>query len=200
TVVAESRKLPARVWRAVLDGILTFDSAAELRTLRCPTLIVWGDRDSAFPRDEQYRLRDGIAGARLTIYSETGHSPQWERPAQFVRDVLAFIASAPGDCRPADNRRQRQPARARPVPGPAVSGLQTAVRLQYGGCSGDATTRKIAPTSHGTGVAHGERRRMGLFGIVIALMFFCHFKNRHRSLRERHPGWDGSHDWWAERQ
>jgi pimeloyl-ACP methyl ester carboxylesterase len=97
TVVAESRKLPARVWRAVLDGILTFDSAAELRTLRCPTLIVWGDRDSAFPRDEQYRLRDGIAGARLTIYSETGHSPQWERPAQFVRDVLAFIASAPGD-------------------------------------------------------------------------------------------------------
>src|SRR5262245_49727787 len=41
---------------------------------------------------------------------------------------------------------------------------------------------------------------MSLFGIVIALMFFCHFKNRHRAHRQRHPGWDGSHDWWAARQ
>jgi len=92
-VVAESRKLPARVWRAALAGILAFESAAELPAIRCPTAIVWGDRDGIFGRDEQNRLRGAIAGARLTIYPETGHAPHWERPARFARDLLAFVAA-----------------------------------------------------------------------------------------------------------
>lgn len=93
-IVAESLKLPARVWHAVLDGILAFDAVAELPRIGCPTLIVWGEHDGIFDRDEQHRLRAAIPDARLVVYHDTGHSPNWERPAQLVDDVLAFIAES----------------------------------------------------------------------------------------------------------
>jgi non-heme chloroperoxidase len=32
-----------------------------------------------------------IRGARLTIYPETGHCPNWERPEQVAADLQAFL-------------------------------------------------------------------------------------------------------------
>jgi pimeloyl-ACP methyl ester carboxylesterase len=95
-VVAESLKLPARVWRAMCHGIMAFDSTAELQALDCPTLLVWGDRDAIFGRDDQDRLLAAIAGARLHVHPQTGHSPQWERPGDVVRELLAFIDATGG--------------------------------------------------------------------------------------------------------
>jgi signal transduction histidine kinase len=40
---------------------------------------------------------------------------------------------------------------------------------------------------------------MAILGIVIALMFFCHFKNRLRAHRRHALGSDAP-DWWADRQ
>ena len=91
-VVAESRKLPARVWREAFTGILAADVARDLSRLpRVPTLIAWGDRDDIFPRADQERLRDGIAGATLVVYEGGGHAFHWEEPERFARDLTAFI-------------------------------------------------------------------------------------------------------------
>jgi pimeloyl-ACP methyl ester carboxylesterase len=92
-VLAESLKLPAFVWRAVLEGQLAADTTARLEQIQAPTLILWGDQDTIFPRSEQEKLRDGIARAELKVYAETGHSAQWERPEQVVRDMEACLAS-----------------------------------------------------------------------------------------------------------
>jgi non-heme chloroperoxidase len=35
-----------------------------------------------------------IPNARLTIYPETGHCPNWERPERVVADLFAFIQDA----------------------------------------------------------------------------------------------------------
>jgi non-heme chloroperoxidase len=93
-VVAESLKLPARVWRAALQALVDTDDSAELARLRLPTLVLWGDRDAYFPRQEQDRLAAAIPGARLTVYTETGHSPHWERPERVARDLEAFLDGA----------------------------------------------------------------------------------------------------------
>jgi non-heme chloroperoxidase len=93
-LVAESRKLPARVWRDAADGLAAFDDTADLGRIAAPTLLVWGDRDGLLPREEQQRLAAAIPGARSQVYPETGHSPHWERPERFVADLDAFLREA----------------------------------------------------------------------------------------------------------
>lgn len=56
TVVQESLKVPARVWKAAVEGLLNDDSSEELDTIKAPTLIVWGDRDETCPRSDQEAL------------------------------------------------------------------------------------------------------------------------------------------------
>jgi len=66
----------------------------QLREIDVPTLILWGEQDALFPREEQERLAAAIPGATLKIYPETGHAVHWERPEQVVRDLDAFMEEA----------------------------------------------------------------------------------------------------------
>ena len=45
-------------------------------------------------RAEQDALLSALGNAVLKVYTETGHSPQWERPEQFVGDLEAFLDHA----------------------------------------------------------------------------------------------------------
>jgi len=94
TVVSESLKLPARVWRDYMEqAVLSIDQdhVLPLREIDVPTLILWGERDPLFPREEQERLAAAIPGATLRVYPDTGHAVHWDRPEQVVRDLEAFI-------------------------------------------------------------------------------------------------------------
>jgi pimeloyl-ACP methyl ester carboxylesterase len=92
-IVAESLKLPARVWKAALSSLLTADPAPDLARIRCPVLILGGDRDGVFSRREQEHLATRIHGAILKISPEIGHDPQWEAPGDVALDLLAFLQS-----------------------------------------------------------------------------------------------------------
>src|ERR687895_1284381 len=94
TVVSESLKLPARVWRDYLEGaVLSIDRdyVVELREIDVPTLMLWGEQDPLFPREEQERLAEAIPGATLKVYPETGHPVPWDRPEWVVRDLEEFM-------------------------------------------------------------------------------------------------------------
>jgi pimeloyl-ACP methyl ester carboxylesterase len=91
TVVGESLKVPAHVWRSALEPMLTTDFASELRRIRADTLIVWGDRDAFTPRADQDELATAIACSRLTVYEGTGHSPHWEEPERFAAQLVSFV-------------------------------------------------------------------------------------------------------------
>jgi non-heme chloroperoxidase len=77
TVVEESLKVPARVWRAALEGLLEADHSVGLYKIKAPTLIVWGDRDAFCPRSDQEALRAAITGSRLLVYTGAGHALHW---------------------------------------------------------------------------------------------------------------------------
>lgn len=91
TLVAESSKLPARVWQDALDGLIAEDHAARLGRLRVPTLIISGDHDGFFSVDEQRALARAIRGSKYLLYPDTGHAPHAERPRRFVDDVRHFL-------------------------------------------------------------------------------------------------------------
>jgi non-heme chloroperoxidase len=91
-IIFESMKLPARLWREVLDNLLAYEDAAQLARIVAPTLIMWGNRDALFARADQERLVAAIPGATLKIYPDTGHCPNWERPESVAADLSAFMA------------------------------------------------------------------------------------------------------------
>jgi non-heme chloroperoxidase len=91
TVVNESLKVPARVWQATFSTFLQEEWSSELGKMTVPTLIVWGDQDAFCPRGDQDLLKEAISHSQLLVYSGAGHSPHWEEPARFARDVVTFI-------------------------------------------------------------------------------------------------------------
>jgi pimeloyl-ACP methyl ester carboxylesterase len=94
-VVAESRKVPARVWRAALAGLLETERFTGIGGSQIPALLIWGDRDGMFSRAEQEALVAALPIASLKVYRETGHAPHWERPKEVVRDLERFLRTAP---------------------------------------------------------------------------------------------------------
>jgi non-heme chloroperoxidase len=92
TVVRESLKVPARIWRATFADFLEADFSAHLRRISAPTLIVWGDRDTLCSRGEQEALRERIRGAELIVYAGAGHGFHWEDPAQFASDLQSWCS------------------------------------------------------------------------------------------------------------
>jgi non-heme chloroperoxidase len=96
TVISESLKLPARVWRDYLEGVVLAE-AAPLGEIKAPTLIMWGEHDPYPPREAQERLAREIPDATLKVYPDSSHAMHWERPEEVVRDLEEFIK----DTRPA---------------------------------------------------------------------------------------------------
>ena len=94
TVVSESLKLPARVWIDYLEqAVLSIDHdyVLGMRKIEAPTLMLWGEQDPLFPREEQERLAAAIPHAALKVYPDTGHAVHWDRPEWVVRDLEEFM-------------------------------------------------------------------------------------------------------------
>jgi non-heme chloroperoxidase len=91
-VIAESLKLPARVWRAALAGALAATPPTDTGVITAPTRIVWGDQDAYCPRGDQVLLAAAIPGSELIVYEGTGHALHWEEPARAAADVAAFVS------------------------------------------------------------------------------------------------------------
>lgn len=89
-VVRESLKVPARVWRSALEGLMGVDYSGELSKVEAPTLIIWGDQDSFCPRGDQDALAAAIKDSRLMVYHGAGHAVHWEEPERFASDLAAF--------------------------------------------------------------------------------------------------------------
>lgn len=91
-VVAESLKLPARVWVAALDGMTAFEAGDH--AIRCATLVVGGSNDGVFSVPEQQSLAQHIPGATVETAEGIGHALHWEDPERFVAALSHVMTSA----------------------------------------------------------------------------------------------------------
>lgn len=91
TVVAESLKVPAHVWRRALDAQIAQDCTADHAAIAAPTLVLWGDKDTIGSHEQQTQIAAAIRDARLIVYGGIGHSPHWEAPHRVAADIAAFL-------------------------------------------------------------------------------------------------------------
>jgi pimeloyl-ACP methyl ester carboxylesterase len=95
-IIEESLKIPPRLWPVMIDCLLAYDDTQELGGIPAPTLLLWGDHDALFSRAQQDALLAILPAARLKVYRETGHCPNWERPEMVAADIADFVATVSG--------------------------------------------------------------------------------------------------------
>jgi pimeloyl-ACP methyl ester carboxylesterase len=81
---------PVAVARAI-SFVSTRDLRAELRGVRAPTLLLWGERDRLVP----VRVADewqSILHASRIVYVTCGHVPMLEAPEQVAAEILGFLS------------------------------------------------------------------------------------------------------------
>jgi 2-hydroxy-6-oxonona-2,4-dienedioate hydrolase len=71
-------------------------SEEEVRTVKSPTLIIWGTDDELTGLATADRLVTVIPGARKLVIDDAGHMPQWEKPDEFNRMVAEFLKREAG--------------------------------------------------------------------------------------------------------
>jgi pimeloyl-ACP methyl ester carboxylesterase len=76
----------------MFDSLLAYDDTHELSRIRAPTHLLWGDHDALFSRAQQDAFLATLPAARLKVYEETGHCPNWERPEWVAADIKNLVA------------------------------------------------------------------------------------------------------------
>jgi non-heme chloroperoxidase len=87
----ERLAIPQNVWKADLKLMLAEDNSARLTGISVPTLILWGEQDQVFVKEDQDRLRAEIKNAQFKSYPGAGHTVQWEMPLEVATDIRNFI-------------------------------------------------------------------------------------------------------------
>lgn len=64
----------------------------KLSSIAQPALVIWGQQDRILPVAHAHIAAKGLPNARLHIFNPCGHWPHVERPEEFNRLVLEFLA------------------------------------------------------------------------------------------------------------
>ncbi len=63
-----------------------------VKTIKRPTLIIWGRQDGLVPLADGERFNKDIAGSKMIVIDQCGHVPNAEKPGEFNAAVLKFLA------------------------------------------------------------------------------------------------------------
>ena len=89
-LIEDLLKVPVHAWKEMFASLLDYDDMSELPLVHAPTLLVWGDADPLISRSMQDELARVLRHAELVIYEGVAHTPRWEAPARFAREVTTF--------------------------------------------------------------------------------------------------------------
>ena len=84
----------ARAYRGLTVPFNALDEneALYFYDLQVPVLVVWGEQDELIKVEEGRVAADEIDRARFVSLDDCGHSPMEEKPQEFLRQVLPFLA------------------------------------------------------------------------------------------------------------
>lgn len=84
-----------RFVQAVLSSSGSVPFGEIVRSVRAPTLVLWGEQDRWIPPRDAARFAQAIHGARVVTLSGCGHVPQEECPPAVLTHLRPFLSAAP---------------------------------------------------------------------------------------------------------
>ncbi len=91
-IASLSRNAKRTYWQSI-RAIRFFDIEQQVSAIRCPTLVIAGDRDTTVPLASKEFLRRAIPGARLFVVPDSGHATPYDQSEVFNREVLGFVST-----------------------------------------------------------------------------------------------------------
>ena len=77
--------------RAIMSRVVNEDLKGLLPEIKAPTLLIWGEKDTATPMRDARLMQKLIPDAGLVSYPEAGHYSYLARPAQTRAVIQSFL-------------------------------------------------------------------------------------------------------------
>ena len=88
----EGKKTSTQAALASLDAWERWDGRKRLKHIKCPTLIVWSNKDRSYDWNQQQILKEGIINSRMEIIENCAHNSHMEKPILFNKVVKNFLS------------------------------------------------------------------------------------------------------------
>lgn len=79
--------------RAILSRVVNEDLRHVMPSIKAPTLLIWGENDTATPISDARYMESHIPGAGLVAFPGCGHYSFLDNPVQFAAVLRSFLAS-----------------------------------------------------------------------------------------------------------
>lgn len=91
----QSMRTPSWAAAPMLDAFAHADLRDDLDAISIPVLVMHGVHDAWCVIGAARYVAQRVAGGEIVEFADSGHSPQWEEPEKFARELDAFLARAP---------------------------------------------------------------------------------------------------------
>lgn len=83
--------------RRILSKVVNEDLTDRLSSIKAPTLLIWGENDTATPLRDAKIMEEKIPDAGLVAFPGCGHYSFLDNPSQFAAVLRSFLQSDEGD-------------------------------------------------------------------------------------------------------
>ena len=90
---SEDYRKASPMMRDILVNTVNLDITEDVKEIKCPTLIVWGEYDEAVPLSRAYELEKLIDNAGVVVYEGCTHYAYLENLGQTINVLRSFFGS-----------------------------------------------------------------------------------------------------------
>lgn len=91
TMGSEDYRAASPVMRGTLSRVIGEDLSAELRLIKQPTLLIWGESDTATPAWMGERMHNLIPNSRLVEIKKAGHYAFLDQPGKVISEIWIHL-------------------------------------------------------------------------------------------------------------
>ena len=74
-----------------MQAMQNWNGIVNLKKIKIPTLITWGNKDKSYTRQQVEMLKNRIKNSKLRVFNNCAHNAHLENIKAFNKEVLKFL-------------------------------------------------------------------------------------------------------------